>query len=138
VEDGKLYIYKDVYDQETNTEENLRKVLEKNGVQCDELSQDDRDQALEALNAMSSRPQKQVAKGANANTPSVNSPADNQNANAKNSNESKPKTARKPINRKQKQVVLEIAPLAGKGYPAPVDLDSGTGKPAKKPIARTE
>lgn len=138
VEDGKLYIYKDVYDQETNTEENLRKVLEKNGVQFDELSQDDRDQVLEALNAMSSRPQKQVAKGANANTPTVNSPADNQNANAKNSNESKPKTARKPINRKQKQVVLEIATLAGKGYPAPVDLDSGTGKPAKKPIPRTD
>jgi hypothetical protein len=138
VEDGKLYIYKDVYDQDTNTEENLRKVLEKNGVQFDELSQDDRDQALEALNAMSSRPQKPVARTANANTPTVNSSADNQNANAKNANESKAKTARKPINRKQKQVVLEIATLAGKGYPAPVDLDSGTGKPAKKPIAKTE
>ncbi len=38
VEDGKLHIYRDVYDQETNTEENLRAVLEANGVRLDELN----------------------------------------------------------------------------------------------------
>ena len=31
-EDGKLHIYKDVYDQDSNTEENLRAVLQANGV----------------------------------------------------------------------------------------------------------
>ncbi|HEY6119638.1 MAG TPA: L,D-transpeptidase family protein, partial [Pyrinomonadaceae bacterium] len=31
IEDGRLHIYKDVYDQNTNTEENLRLVLEANG-----------------------------------------------------------------------------------------------------------
>lgn len=141
VEDGKLYIFKDVYDQNTNTEENLRLTLEKSGVQFDELTQDERDQALEALNAMSSRPQKRAAKAANANSPAttaVNASNVNENTGVKNANEQKPKTARKPISRKQKQVVLEVAALAGKGYPAPVDLDAGTGKPAKKPVAKTE
>ena len=135
VEDGKLYIYKDVYDQNSNTEENLRLTLEKSGVQFENLTQDERDQALEALNAMSSRPQKTVAKPANANTPqtsAINSSNGNENTGIKNANEQKPKTARKPINRKQKQVVLEVAALTGKGYPAPVDLDSGSGKPARK------
>ena len=60
VEDGKLYIYKDVYDQNTNTEENLRTTLARNNVRFEDFSPEERDQVLEALNAMSSRPQKQV------------------------------------------------------------------------------
>lgn len=138
VEDGKLYIYKDVYDQNTNTEENLRLALEKSGVQFEAFSDDERDQVLEALNAMSSRPKKQPPKPANANASpaaSANPTSGNQNANAPNANEQQPKTARKPISRKQKQVVLEVGALSGKGYPAPVDLDSGSGKPERKPPA---
>ncbi len=65
VEDGKLYIYKDVYDQNTNTEENLRTTLARSNVEFEDFSADERDQVLEALNAMSSRPQKQVPKAAN-------------------------------------------------------------------------
>ena len=139
VEDGKLYIYKDVYDQNTNTEENLRLTLARSNVQFEDLSEDERAQVLEALNAMSSRPQKSVtatnANVSNANaTPAVNGNTNenaNRNANA-NANEKKPKAPRKPISRKQKQVVLEVAALNGKGYPAPVTLDSGSGKPARK------
>ncbi len=37
LEDGKLYIYKDVYAQNTNTEENLRRVLEANGARLEDL-----------------------------------------------------------------------------------------------------
>ena len=79
VEDGKLHIYKDVYSQNTNTEENLRRVLEANGLSLDDLSQQQRQQALDAVN-------------------------------------SKPK----------KEVVIDLGSVAQKGYPAPVDLDSGT------------
>src|SRR5439155_12762635 len=39
VEDGKLHIYRDVYDQETNTEENLHAVLAANGVRLDDLTE---------------------------------------------------------------------------------------------------
>src|SRR3989441_86291 len=44
VEDGKLHIYRDVYDQNTNTEENLRAVLQANGVSFDDLSTEDKTQ----------------------------------------------------------------------------------------------
>src|SRR6267378_1990838 len=46
VEDGKLHIYRDVYDQDTNTEENLRAVLEANSVRLDELSDTERKQVF--------------------------------------------------------------------------------------------
>jgi lipoprotein-anchoring transpeptidase ErfK/SrfK len=143
VEDGKLYIFKDVYDQNTNTEENLQMTLAKSNVRFEDFSPEERDQVREALNAMSSRPQKQVAKEANANananaSPAVSPSNANENSANANANVKKPKTPRKPISRKQKQVVLEIAALGGKGYPAPVELDTGSGKPAKKPAAKTD
>src|SRR3989441_12713007 len=62
VEDGKLHIYRDVYDQDTNTEANLRAVLEANGVRFEDLSSDEKAQAMEALNALSSHPKKQALK----------------------------------------------------------------------------
>lgn len=147
VEDGKLYIFKDVYDQNTNTEENLQMTLAKSNVRFEDFSPEERDQVREALNAMSSRPQKQVAKEANVNvnansnasgSPAVSTSNANENSANANANVKKPKTPRKPISRKQKQVVLEIAALGGKGYPAPVELDTGTGRPAKKVAAKTE
>src|SRR5207253_4862275 len=49
VEDGKLHIYRDVYDQETNTEENLRAVLDANGVRFDDLTEEEQAQVLSAL-----------------------------------------------------------------------------------------
>ena len=49
VEDGKLHIYKDVYAQDSNTEENLRAVLEANGVKFEELPEQQRTQILSAL-----------------------------------------------------------------------------------------
>ncbi|HJT66190.1 MAG TPA: L,D-transpeptidase [Pyrinomonadaceae bacterium] len=49
LEDGKLHIYKDVYAQHTNTEENLRRVLEAQGVRLEDLFAEQRQQALDAL-----------------------------------------------------------------------------------------
>jgi lipoprotein-anchoring transpeptidase ErfK/SrfK len=83
LEDGKLHIYRDVYSQDTNTEENLRRVLEANGLKLEDLSEQQRTEILNALN-------------------------------------SKPK----------KEVVIDLGTVAQakKGYPAPVDLDTGSGK----------
>ncbi len=80
VEDGKLHIYKDVYKENTNTEENLRAVLSKNGVNFEELPADKKAQLLKLLK-----------------TP-------------------------------KNDVAIDI-PGVQKGYPAPVDLDNGKGKP---------
>ena len=79
IEDGKLHIYRDVYAQNTNTEENLRRVLEANGMKLEDLSEQQRTQILNTLN-------------------------------------SKPK----------KEVVIDLGTVAQKGYPAPVDLNTGT------------
>ena len=35
----------------------------------------------------------------------------------------------KPIAKNQKEVVIEIAALKGKGYPVAVNFDTGAGKP---------
>src|ERR671916_3446380 len=81
VEDGKLHVYRDVYDKGTNTEENLRRVLEAFGVKLEDLSEQERAQVAQALQQMardaqgnpadgqpSASPSPTPAKGANRNT----------------------------------------------------------------------
>jgi lipoprotein-anchoring transpeptidase ErfK/SrfK len=132
VEDGKLHIYRDVYDQDTNTEENLRAVLEANGVKLEDFNEEERAQVLEALNAMSRHPSKQTATsktavGANpAGSPLAAANASGDKAEKKTA----AARARKSIGKNQKEVVIELTALKGKGYPAAMNLDTGTGKPA--------
>jgi lipoprotein-anchoring transpeptidase ErfK/SrfK len=52
VEDGKLHIYKDVYEQNTNTEENLRAVLQAHGANFENLTDAERTAALNALKSV--------------------------------------------------------------------------------------
>ena len=87
VEDGKLHIYKDVYAQATNTEENLRNVLSAHGLKLEDLTEQQRQEALDALNGKS----------------------------------------------KKNETVIDLSgtSTAQKGYPAPVNLDTGNGKAAR-------
>ena len=114
LEDGKLHIYKDVYAQDTNTEENLRRVLEAHGVKLEDLSEQQRTEALNALNAMSANPQA-------APSPSPTASPEKKSA--------RKKAPAKP----QNEVVIDLSNLqvAQKGYPAPVNFDTGTGRPVK-------
>src|SRR6266571_127895 len=59
IENGQLHIYRDVYNKNTNSEENLRAAFDANGVGFDKLSEEEKTQALDALNAMSLHPKKQ-------------------------------------------------------------------------------
>ncbi|HEX7312679.1 MAG TPA: L,D-transpeptidase family protein [Pyrinomonadaceae bacterium] len=125
VEDGKLHIYRDVYDKGTNTEENLRRVLEASGVKLEDLSEQERAQVMQALKAMARDAQGNPADGQPSASPSPTpGKGDNKNAN-KNANVRETKTIKG-----QKEVVIDIAALRGKGYPAPVNLDTG-GAPSK-------
>jgi lipoprotein-anchoring transpeptidase ErfK/SrfK len=126
VEDGKLYIYRDVYDKGTNTEENLRRVLEAFGVRLEDLSEQERAQVTRALQAMARDAQGNPADGqpSASPTPTPGKGAANKNANA---DVRETKTVKG-----QKEVVIDIAALRGKGYPAPVNLDTG-GAPAQQP-----
>ena len=118
VEDGKLHIYRDVYNQKTNTEENVRLVLEGNGLTWDKLSEEEKSKVSEILNIVTGRRTKQPPPAplpANANA------ADRAAANAAR----KAEALRQRKLRSQKEFVIEIAALAAKGYPAAVNLNSG-------------
>ena len=116
VEDGKLHIYRDVYDQGKNTEDNLRAVLEASGARLEDLTEAERSAALDAIAQMS---------GGSGPGPKQ-SPSTNQSAR---SSSSEPKSRRTNLAAKsQKEIVIEIAALKGKGYPAPVAFDTGSGK----------
>src|SRR2546425_10601993 len=121
VEDGRLHIYRDVYDHDTNTEENLRAVLEANGVRFEDLSSDEKAQAMEALNALSSHPKKQAPPKSSVGK------GENLAKNAANASERKTEAERQRKLRTQKEIVIELAAPSGKGYPAPVNLDTGSG-----------
>jgi lipoprotein-anchoring transpeptidase ErfK/SrfK len=49
LEDGKLHIYRDVYAQNTNTDENLRSVLDAHGASLEDLSEQQRTEITSAL-----------------------------------------------------------------------------------------
>jgi hypothetical protein len=131
VEDGKLHIYRDVYDQDTNTEANLRAVLDVNGVKLEDLGEEERAQILDALNAMSRHPLKETATTKTAiNATSAASPLAGATATADKTGKRVAARVKKPIGKNQKEVVIELAALKGKGYPAAMNLDTGAGKPA--------
>ena len=104
VEDGKVTIYRDVYERGTNTEENLRKVLDVYGVTLESLSEQERTALMNALEKMAVD-----ATGEKVTEPSN---SDNKNNSAKVTRNIKG----------EKSVTVEIPALRGKGYPAPVNL----------------
>jgi hypothetical protein len=129
VEDGKLHIYRDVYDQETNTEGNVRAVLDANGIHFDDLTEDVRAEILNALAQMSG------SSNAQATPLPKGTPLSNKGPNASPTLAEKKSPATKTLPRavkNQKEIVIEIAELKGKGYPAPVDLDTGAGQKKRR------
>jgi lipoprotein-anchoring transpeptidase ErfK/SrfK len=130
VEDGKLHIYRDVYDQDTNTEENLRAVLLAHGASLDDFNEAERTQILDSLNAMSRRPK--AATAASKATPASSPATATDKSGNKEAVAAAKKPVTKPIGKNQKEVVIELELLNGKGYPTAVNLDTGAGKPAPK------
>ncbi len=125
-EDGKLHIYRDVYDRNTNTEENLRAVLEANGVKIEDLTEEERSQVLQALEEMSrdakGKPDQDAVTSARATPSPSASPVSSPKAVAQ-------KSGRVTRNFKgKKEIVIEIAALKGKGYPAMAVGATGTPK----------
>ena len=134
IENGQLHVYRDVYNKNTNTEENLRAVFEAKGVSFDSLSEDVKSQALDAVNAMSLHPKKQPTP---APTPMANQTREEKAA------ARKAEADRQRELRNRKEIVIDISPLSGKGYPPPKDLHTGegsvssnTGSPKLKPRRR--
>ena len=133
VENGVLKIYRDVYERGTNTEENLRRTLEAHGVSLDSLSEKERAQVMDALKRMAvdpaGNPSDMVPGTGNTNA-AANTAGKSSNVANKNSNSQSGKVTRNI--KGAKEIAIEIAALKGKGYPAPVDLNTG-GK-SNKPL----
>ncbi len=127
VEDGKLKIFRDVYEKGTNTEENLRKVFEGYGVSFDSLKEQDRQKILDGLKQMAmDAAGNLVASSGNSNADGKSN-SNNSTAGAKtNSNNSNMKSGSVTRTIKgKKEVVFDLAELKGKGYPAPVAMNVG-------------
>jgi lipoprotein-anchoring transpeptidase ErfK/SrfK len=113
VEDGSLHIYRDVYDQNTNTEESLRAVLETYGVKMEDLTADERTQVLAALTKMSGN--STASSATPSPSPSISKTEKGTRAAAKPAKQTRSR-------QNQNEIVITIAALKGKGYPAPVGL----------------
>ncbi len=126
VEDGKLKIYRDVYERGTNTVENLRRVLDAHGVSYDSLSEPDRQKIITALNDMNKDAQgNPIVENVETASGNTNVNAQNQNSNsAKNDSNSNSGNVTKNI-KGSKETAIELAQLQAKGYPAPVNLNAG-------------
>jgi len=123
VENGKLKIYRDVYERGTNTEENLRKVLQVYGVSLDELPAPERDKILAGLKQMAiDATGNPVDANVNSSGNTANSNKTNtNNANSKDNSNSKDVSVTRNIKGK-KEISFDIAQLKGKGYPAAIGI----------------
>ncbi len=106
-DDGKLHIYRDVYEHGTNTEENLARVLEAYGLSMNDLTADEQTKIKDALEKMA--------------IDALGKPVDEEDSSTK-----KPSTTAKVTRnvKGDKEVVVNIAALKGKGYPSPVNINS--------------
>ena len=115
-------------------------MLQANGVRLEDLTEPERTQVLEALTAMSRHPVTDSASSKtgskSADAVAASSPSVNTNGADKAAKKSETARAKKPIGKNQKEVVIELAALSGKGYPSAVNLDTGSGKPAAVAQAR--
>ena len=103
VEDGKVRVFRDVYELGTNTEENLRKVLSTFGVSFESLSDTEKSELKDAILRMA-----------------VDAKGNMVTANAGNSHNNSGRVTKNI--KGAKEVVVDVTALKGKGYPAPVTL----------------
>jgi len=124
-EDGKLHIYRDVYDRDTNTEENLRAVLAANHVTLEDLTEEERSQVQDALNEMSRDARGKLDQNKSGST-TTGSPNPSPTASPKVTANKSGKVTRNF--KGKKEIIIEVAALKGKGYPAMASAETGTRK----------
>ena len=106
VDDGKIHIFRDVYERGTNTEENLNRVLEMYGLSINDLTPEEQTKVREALKKMAIDSHgKPVEEGGEDKKPSTSDKVT--------------KTMKG-----EKEIVVDVVALKGKGYPLPVNINS--------------
>jgi lipoprotein-anchoring transpeptidase ErfK/SrfK len=117
IENGVLKIFRDVYEQGTNTEENLRGVLQAFGVSLDELYPGSRKQIMDALAEMQLDASGKPADGVTEDNTNSSRTGSRGTSNSNNVRVTRNVKGRKEVD-------IKIPQLDGKGYPAPVALRS--------------
>jgi hypothetical protein len=108
IEDGKLKIFRDVYERGTNTEDMLRRTLDAAGISFDSLPPAEREKILSGLQEMAYDAVGNLVDESEADRP-------------KNTASNSDGKVTRNIKGK-KEVVFELPQLQGKGYPAAVDV----------------
>ncbi len=132
-ENGNLHIYRDVYERGTNTQENLTGVLAVYGIKYESLSEQEKAAITQALNAMNQDAKGEPIAGVGNNANATNDTLSKNSEDTATDKKERTKKGKvtKAVKR-QKEIVVPVGALAGKGYPAPVSLDSG----AKSTVTR--
>ncbi|WP_374949182.1 L,D-transpeptidase [Mucilaginibacter sp.] len=120
-QNGSLHIYRDVYERGTNTIETAKQILDAYNVNYDKLTQQEKTELDTALDEMN-----RDARGNSIATDNLAPSKDGVPASKQQRSKQGKITSRV---KGQKEAVVAIAALQGKGYPEPVDLN--TGVPAK-------
>jgi lipoprotein-anchoring transpeptidase ErfK/SrfK len=115
---GNVTVYRDVYERGTNTVANADKVLAVYGLKFASLPEAEKSALYAALNEMNEDP-----KG-NRIVENIGDPMSTETDSSKNSKPAKGRVTTTVKGRKE--IVVPIAALSGKGYPAPVNLVGGT------------
>jgi hypothetical protein len=139
-ENGGLRVFRDVYERGTNTMETARRVLEAAGVSADKLTPQEQQALTAALEEMNRDARgNPIAQGGGAidssATASTSDTGKKGTASTTEARAKKGKETKTIVGRKE--VAVPIAALNGKGYPAPVALNTGgatasTNTPAAK------
>jgi lipoprotein-anchoring transpeptidase ErfK/SrfK len=129
VDDGRLHIYRDVYAHNTNTEVNLRNVLAAYNVKLEQFSDSERTRTMAALRDMSRDAMGHLDSAAIDSTAVKGKSGSAMKNNGKSSSESAHITR---TVKGEKEIVIPVAALKGKGYPVPME----TAPPPSKQIAK--
>jgi lipoprotein-anchoring transpeptidase ErfK/SrfK len=120
---GSLHIYRDVYDHNTNTQENLDATLKTYGLSMKDLTPDEQSKVLVALHEMS----KDITTNTDTNIVrdiALKDTSGSQPAKGKPASKGK-KDHRPAMTRRikgEREIVIPIAALKGRGYPEPVGI----------------
>lgn len=130
---GNLHVYRDVYDHNTNTQENLESTLKTYGLTMKDLTPDEQSKVLVALHEMS----KDITTNTDTNIVRDIALKDTgATAPKKESTKSERKKDHRPAMTRrikgEREIVIPIAALRGRGYPEPVELSQPIAVVAKK------
>lgn len=134
--DGALHVMRDVYERGTNTVDNARKVLNAYGINYDQLPEGEKQALLQALTEMNRDAQgHDIVENVAASGAATSGTDSGTNDDPTKSTKAKHGKVTSTI-KGQKEIVVPIAALQGKGYPMPVNMVGGAQPKTQGTVSR--